>query len=181
MADSEKEEASEVIFSLFNDVVVDVIGQQAGEKLELKRVPIQKVWERLENDSTEEVLLSSSITLSGEQFHCSFFFAALASTVRALIDVELDDPGDWLGELANRIAGKVKNSLSEYDVLCQLGLPTKDCIWRWKSETRDDLAYVVETRSGMFVAGLYVEVSSDLLWEHNPTKVTAQEGSILLF
>ena len=180
MADSAKEEASEVIFSQFNDVVIEVIEQQSGNVVDVTRCGVRSAGERLERDA-EGDLLRSSITIDGEQFHCDFLFAANATTVRALIDFEIDDPKDWLGELANRIAGKVKNNLSEYDVQCQLGLPENPGSLPWMLDELSNEAYVFETHGGPLVAGIQVEASAGLFWQHNPSRITAHDGSILLF
>lgn len=172
------EEASEVIFNQFHDVVVNVIGQLSGDSMELSRHSPVEASEQIAPVTDD--LLSSSIAIAGDQFHCNFVFAGRASTIRALCEIEVNDPGDWLGEMANRVAGKLKNNLSEYDVDCRLGLPENASGLVWNSDELAE-AFVMRMPVGTVIAGIHVDVSPGLAWEYNPERVTAHEGSILLF
>lgn len=128
-------------------------------------------------------VLVTTIGFGDESFRGSLLMLASKKTTISLSQSNVTSVTDWFGELANQLAGRLKNKLATYGVLPQLGLPaTLECSEiSVRSQNDDTRLWQVEMKNGRLAVLLRLEVPDDLEWKRADETVTAEEGSLCLF
>ncbi|MEZ6117921.1 MAG: hypothetical protein R3C28_15300 [Pirellulaceae bacterium] len=128
-------------------------------------------------------VLVTTIGFGDESFRGSLLMLASKKTTISLSQSNVTSVTDWFGELANQLAGRLKNKLATYGVLPQLGLPvTLECSEiSVRSQNDDTRLWQVEMKNGRLVVLLRLEAFDHLEWIRTDETVTAEEGSLCLF
>ena len=171
------EKASYVIVNEFTKVVRQVFEYQSGAPVDIEPTLVSLLNVEL---SEETALLSSLITIEGEDYHCSLVLVGTTPVITSLAQVEVDDPRDWIGELANLIAGGMTNNFYKYDTENHLGLPTNVCHAEWVTNDFDWEILEVRTRFGTVFASLNCSLGPDTEWVLDASRTTADAGPVFM-
>ncbi len=161
------------IFSDFREALLELITNYSSE------VPL--VNEAITSKVAGE--LTAIIGLSDPQFAAS---VTLTTTEASAVNLSYLVPaiaGDWLGELANQLAGRMKNKLTRYGLSPRLGIAT---IVRGKwiqIESFGTSACLATARfkHGEVTAQLALDLSPDLQLIVKDEQTAAAEGTMVLF
>lgn len=128
-------------------------------------------------------MISSSIGLGSDDLRCSVGLLAHVSTVQAICRIDVDNPTDWMGELANQLLGRMKNRLAEYGIDARMGMPVsvQGLQMGFTAPSANQTTVSADTSAGRIIAVLHLEVGPNAMWKHNPQKLHVDEGSFCLF
>lgn len=173
-------EASEVILDEFRKVVREVFEFQSRGPVTITPNLVSAIADQMGYDPADEAM-TSLITVDSDDVECDLMLIGCPSTVKLLSPFEVQDAKDWLGELSNLVAGGLRNNFCDYDVDCQLGLPSSVRYAEWISDDFDWEILCIETQHGTVVAAFRFEVDPEAEWVVNPKNSAEEEGSICLF
>lgn len=171
-------EASEVILDEFRDVVRDVFEFQSQAPIIITPSLVSSIAGQM-GDSEET--LTSLITIDSANVECDLMLIGNPNVIKRLCPFEVQDAKDWIGELANLVAGGLRNNFCNYRVDCQLGLPSSVRYAEWLSNDFDWEVLSLETQRGTIIATLHFDVEPESEWQYDPRNSAEDEGSICLF
>lgn len=175
-----KREAGEVILDEFRKVVREVFEFQSRGPVTITPNLVSFIDGQMGDDPNDEAM-TSLITVDSADVECDLMLIGCPSTVKLLSPFEVQDAKDWLGELSNLVAGGLRNNFCDYEVDCQLGLPSSVRYSEWLSNDYDWEILTIDTQHGTVVAAFRFEVDPDAEWEYNPETSAEEEGTICLF
>ena len=130
-------------------------------------------------------LVSGNIGLGCDRCRCSISLLAPSASVGHLAG-EQSSAADWAGELANQLAGRLKNRLQAFGVNMQLGLPMSFAIsgdanieHSWCDT--DYMQFRFVTSTGNFIVSLRMYVAPGDVWVSDEEMGASLEGSVELF
>lgn len=185
---SEKDCARSVVERLFHESFMDLMGfycegianSEAARRLsEMEPFSVTDSCERVGMDA-----VTSSIRIASPQIDCSLEVTAEVAVVKSLCPQHCENsPTDWIDELANQLAGRLKNKLGEYNVDAEIGLPVSACVLHIRSvePSQGEFRLVTETPAGEFVSMLQLKESNIQELQRLTENDTAAEGSLCLF
>ena len=180
------ENASVVILENFLQATRELLEFYAGDVPNLEELNLDLISKPLESYSDTDQSLemkSAVIGLSNSEFSCSICLMAPDPVLNELYQGNLENPGDWIGELGNQLAGRLKNNLCDYDVETSLSTPISisGAQLGFPTQTGDSRLHVATTEAGSLALLLNLEIDPSAHWTKNEEQTTADEGSLMLF
>ncbi len=173
------EKANYVIVNEFRRVASQVFTYQSGAEVEIEATLVSLMAEELSKSAPED-LLSSLITIEGDDFLASVVVVGPNKTISSLAQIEIEDPRDWIGELANLIAGGMTNNFYRYNIANYLGLPVSVAHTEWVTNDFDWEVLDIQTRFGTVFASMHCNLVPDTEWTLDPSRATVDLGSVCL-
>lgn len=173
------EKANYVLVNEFRSVASQVFAYQSGADVEMEATLVSLMSEELAKSAPED-LLSSLITIEGDDFLATLVLVGPNKTISSLAQIEIEDPRDWIGELANLIAGGMTNNFYRYNVANFLGLPVSVAHTEWVTNDFDWEVLDIRTRFGAVFASLHCTLAPDTEWTLDPSRATVDLGSVCL-
>lgn len=167
MAETFEEEACEVIPDEFRKVVEQTFSYQSGGSVEVSQLWLADLEDFLQQGQTGD-LMASLLSIDGHDMECHVVIMGCDSAIRSMSLFDVLESRDWLCELANLVAGGLKNQLWEYKVDSHLGLPANVNHTEWVASDTTWLLLGIESDSARLVACLQFDVPRDLMWVHDP-------------
>lgn len=181
------EDARTVAYRLFSDCISKLFGSYVDEAPQVRPLAdpeIRNPLDGLTHDFDRQLeMVSSSIGLGSDEMRCSIGLLAHVTTVQAVCEHDVENPTDWMGELANQLMGRMKNCLAEYGVVARMGMPVsvRGMQMGFTSPTSHQTAMCADLEAGRIVAVLHLEVGPGVTWQHDPNRAHVDEGSFCLF
>ncbi len=165
--------ASETIFERFTEALSDLIGSYTGAA----SVTTNDIPENLELDIT------SIVGLSSEEVSATVSLASSQEAALSLSTFPLTCAQDWMGELANQLAGRLKNKLCAYGLQLNLSTPTtvRGNQLQLTSSALETFSINAQFPIGGAIAQISLNVDPNLDLTEKPTESTSEEGSMELF
>lgn len=127
--------------------------------------------------------MTAIVGLCDDQIAGSISLTTTYATVTQLADTAPSNPRDWLGELCNQLAGRLKNKLSGYGHHPLLSTPTT-VHGKWlqvDSTGINSFVVIAVFEECRLLAQLTVNVDDDLVLDQVEEHSSAEEGSLQLF
>jgi CheY-specific phosphatase CheX len=135
--------------------------------------------------STEAIKETTAaiVGFGDESFRGSAVLLGDAEVVARLAEIPPSNPVDWLGELSNQLVGRLKNKLSRFGLLPQMGTPVtlSGKSLDLGAVSAQPTAWQVIWENGSLRAILALEVAESLELVADETAAVAEEGSLSLF
>ena len=130
-----------------------------------------------------EVEMTGVVGLSDKSISGSVTLSTCQETAGRMAETSPMASADWLGELCNQLAGRLKNKLLAYDLCPNLSTPAVICgkHLRISSLARHNYAFRIESELGVIESQLLLDTPDDLELTLNPLADAAVEGSLQLF
>ncbi len=162
-----------ILFGEFREALLELIAGYSSE------VPL--VSEAITSKVAGE--MTAIIGLNDSRFSASVTLTTTESSAVNLSYLVPAIAGDWLGELANQLAGRMKNKLTRYGLAPSLGIAT---IVRGKwiqIESCGTSACLMTARfkRGEVTAQLALDINPNLKLVAHDHQTAAQEGTLVLF
>lgn len=163
----------ETINQEFRQALIDLINHYSNEE------PMVK--ELFESSVSGEI--TAIIGLAEPQIAASISLTSTKLAARKLAMRDDANPRDWLGELSNQLAGRLKNKLTAFGRSPSLTTPTTVTgAWLLVEPLETQSYLVVAEFSGHQIAAqLILDLAEDLVLEKNEDIASAEEGSLQLF
>lgn len=134
-------------------------------------------------DDRAEVEMTGVVGLSDKSISGSVTLSTCQDTAGRLAETTPLASADWLGELCNQLAGRLKNKLLAYDLSPNLSTPAVICgkHLRINSLARHNYVFRIESELGVIESQLLLDTPEDFQLTLNPFAESAVEGSLQLF
>ena len=181
------ENAADVLKSCFEEATNKLLEFYSGGSIRLfepETASIKRPWAHFEcANMNESELNAASINLASPDFACQLRLLAQEQVLRTLNSGELESPQDWIGELANQLAGRFKNLLCHYEVEVRLATPVRLPINEFGSLKSAEVEkfVIAKTQYGDLALVSQIKVDPSLTWPKRVDDATATEGSLMMF
>lgn len=165
--------ASETIFERFTESLADLIVSYTGSEANI----ISDFSDHLELEIT------SIVGLSSEEVSATVSLASSQEAALSLSTFPLACAHDWMGELANQLAGRLKNKLCAYGLQMNLSTPTtiQGNRLQLTSSALETFSVNAQFPMGGAIAQISLNVDPNLDLTEKPTESSSEEGSLELF
>ncbi|MFO0941344.1 MAG: hypothetical protein U0930_11305 [Pirellulales bacterium] len=163
----------EIINQEFRQSLADLINHYTNEEPNVKEL----------FDSSVSGEITAIIGLAEPQIAASISLTATKLVARKLAMRDDANPRDWLGELSNQLAGRLKNKMTAYGHSPNLTTPTTVTgAWLLVEPLETQSYLIVAEFSGHQIAAqLILDLAEDLKLEKRTSQSSAEEGSLQLF
>ncbi len=165
--------SSNIINQEFRQSLIDLIHYYSNEE------PLVKE----SSDSSVSGEITAIVGLAEPQIAASVSLTTTKQAARKLAMRDDANPRDWLGELSNQLAGRLKNKLTAYGRSPNLTTPTTVSGAWLLVEPLESQSYLIvaEFADHQIAAQLILDLAEDLVLERNENAASAEEGSLQLF
>lgn len=140
---------------------------------------------RVEDDLDTQIdcNMTSIVGLSSPELSASISILTSRETVESLASSPIDCPADWLGELANQLAGRLKNKLSPYQLQLNLSTPTtvQGSFLQLSTSKNESFGTTAYLKSGAAIAQMTLVVDPSYQFIEKCEDPSSEEGSLELF
>lgn len=164
---------TEIVLAEFRQCLLDLISGYTQSAVELDDPDLASAGGEL----------AAIIGLCDPQVSASISLTTSRHAAAQLVNPSPIDPCDWLGELSNQLAGRLKNRLITYGRTPMLSTPTTVCgVWL-EVEPMGLESFFITARFGehQLIAQLTLELAEDLMLEQVGEVMSIAEGSVELF
>lgn len=162
-------------------VVIENFCNALGELVECYCDVVPQVAQDLATAENHEY--TAIIGMCDEKMSASIAMTTNAATVQALSRLPIACLADWLGELSNQLAGRLKNKLSIYGLQPRLSTPTTVTgqLLLLGALAGEVYVFTIQWPEGRFEAQLSLELEEGLELRVDHALASAAEGSLNLF
>lgn len=166
-------ETVERIREVFADCLKDLLRCYTNEEPRFLSAP--------QSQSNSEI--TAIVGLGDEQLSASVAISSSLDSSQHLSSGALTDPRDWIGELSNQLAGRLKNRLGQFGVQPRLSTPTivQGHEIRVSSPAVSHFSLWVNAGEAVLLTHLTLEVDPNLQLEAGAAIETMEEGALELF
>ena len=165
--------AEAIIYEKYQNALCELLECYVGSKPKLQDP----------GDERPEIELTGVVGLSDTEISGSVTLSTCQATACRMAETSPFASADWLGELCNQLAGRLKNKLLAYDLSPSLSTPAVICgkHLRLNSLARHTYIFKIESELGVIESQLLLDTVEGLELTLNPEAISAIEGSLQLF